>query len=101
VTPEERRDLRESLSHALMPLGREIGELKVLTRTIDDTLRQKQIEDAALQGKQSAEMTEVRNDINGIGKKISLHIADHWKWLLGTTAIVGTIMAAAKFLAGN
>ena len=92
-------DERAWLQAMLEPMAQGIKRVEDRTEQIDTTLRQKQIDDAQERGKITAEMDSVRIGLNGIGKKVSDHIASHWQFILTSAGTVGIILAAAAYMA--
>ncbi len=80
---------------------------RALTRLEDkidaliDSLNDARVEYAALHAKMDGDIHGIESGLENLRRRVAEHEAMHWKFTMGTTGIVGAVMAAAKWISSR
>lgn len=96
---DKNNDLLQQTILSLSGVPADITELKTTVKGIDDTLRKKEIADAAKHAKQDEKIETSEENIDKLGAKVRVHVDGHWRWIFYIVSLVGVIMGVARFLA--
>jgi len=73
-----------------------IGRIEEKLDNLSREIHENRVVSVGIQSTQAAQILNLQDRAEGLSQKIKHHTEEHWKFIVGTTGIVGAILAAAK-----